>query len=867
MWILTGIVFLRATKFDIRRFVKQNYIGLILSLALTIIVFVGLPPQLRLHSDETTPLAVSQSMLREQRIDMVRSAVIENNEWTALNRALPHRALLFPFLVHLIHYIKGYSVDNVFIINFLAFFFFLLFFYQILNNHIGSILSASSALLICCQPILLHSATSGISDLLFITLLMIVYFLTRAYLSDSSKATHSFLWANLLLLCYTRYEAVLILLSMLPLMLLFKRIKLLDAIENPIVVSTPILLAPLFFQRLITNNDFKHYVLDPGGSVFSIKNFLDHNLLFVKNVFSISSRMPYANPINVLGLLSLSVLIIRWVGLRKDQRLSEHLNILSMTIIVNVCLLWTTITSYTQGEFTRFEAGRFYLPFLILWTAAIAILCRICIKKKSAEYVILLVSMIAFFLYFSIAIKANYTKNYFRTNYYKIVTNYIKHNRINHFLLVSRYPYEFTIHNWASINVDQANRMYENLKSDFEKKIYEKIIIVEERDKRGSIIGGAVRQEYSKKEIFKTPYVRNTNLHIFEVDRDLIKNQSLQIRPIATVSHKEIKSSKSILISPDGKKAFVANLSKHNVVIIDTEKRKVLKSIALDGRACEMATTKDGKLLFVSLAALEDELKTYPQYLNENYPGWEKYNTPAVILVVDPFKERDEVIKRIPVEVKPKVIALSPDNNYMAVSNFISGTLSVIRMNDLEVIASVDVGTFARGVCFSPDGKEIYVAKMSSGGIRGQNNISVVNLESLQVTQTITQVGNPRHLTAAKNSDYIYVSSFEKRGSVKKVSTKTKQIVGSAQVGMSPKTIALTSDDRYLLCGNYRSDDISVIDADLMKEVRRFSTGKHPAGLSIAPHDKELWVVCDVDRKVYVYNLLDILNGINKETK
>ena len=58
-------------------------------------------------------------------------------------------------------------------------------------------------------------------------------------------------------------------------------------------------------------------------------------------------------------------------------------------------------------------------------------------------------------------------------------------------------------------------------------------------------------------------------------------------------------------------------------------------------------------------------------------------------------------------------------------------------------------------------------------------------------------------------------------------------ITGVTQVGMVPKFIAVTPDNRYILVTNWCSFDLSVIDRVTFKEIRRIPLGTDPRGIAV----------------------------------
>jgi len=68
---------------------------------------------------------------------------------------------------------------------------------------------------------------------------------------------------------------------------------------------------------------------------------------------------------------------------------------------------------------------------------------------------------------------------------------------------------------------------------------------------------------------------------------------------------------------------------------------------------------------------------------------------------------------------------------------------------------------------------------------------------------------------------------------VYRVDLKTLAITGATQVGMVPKYIAVTPDNRYVLVTNWCSFDLSVIDRATFKEIRRIPLATDPRGIAV----------------------------------
>jgi YVTN family beta-propeller protein len=68
---------------------------------------------------------------------------------------------------------------------------------------------------------------------------------------------------------------------------------------------------------------------------------------------------------------------------------------------------------------------------------------------------------------------------------------------------------------------------------------------------------------------------------------------------------------------------------------------------------------------------------------------------------------------------------------------------------------------------------------------------------------------------------------------VYRVSLKTLTIDKVGQVGMVPKYVAVTPDDKYVLVTNWCSYDLSILDYDTLHEVQRIHLGAYPRGIAV----------------------------------
>lgn len=96
----------------------------------------------------------------------------------------------------------------------------------------------------------------------------------------------------------------------------------------------------------------------------------------------------------------------------------------------------------------------------------------------------------------------------------------------------------------------------------------------------------------------------------------------------------------------------------------------------------------------------------------------------------------------------------------------------------------------------------------------------------------------------------VYDSSF-----VYKINTSTLQIDAIVKVGAVPKFLAATPDNKYVLVTNWSSSDLSVIDTEKAREVKRIRLGTYPRGIEVDSSGNKAYVAIMGSSKIAVIDL------------
>ncbi len=135
---------------------------------------------------------------------------------------------------------------------------------------------------------------------------------------------------------------------------------------------------------------------------------------------------------------------------------------------------------------------------------------------------------------------------------------------------------------------------------------------------------------------------------------------------------------------------------------------------------------------------------------------------------------------------------------------------------------------------FTPDSRYVYVSNYSMYGVgmgpEGNDDCTPASAEA-----------------AGDTNSYVY-----------RIDTRTLRIDQVIEVGLVPKFLAVTPNDKYLLVSNWCSYNLSVVDIATGKQVAVLPMGPYPRGIAISPDSATAYVAImgsDIIQKVDLDNL------------
>lgn len=341
---------------------------------------------------------------------------------------------------------------------------------------------------------------------------------------------------------------------------------------------------------------------------------------------------------------------------------------------------------------------------------------------------------------------------------------------------------------------------------------------------------------------------------------------------------RDIRSPKSVNVHPDGSKYYVNSLEGARTVVYEVGTNKKLKVInhKFNNANATLWSKPSGLFEFTHYTTSLNTFYGKPVESTFSHEGrylWVPYyrrsydinaQDPSAVAVID--TEVDSIIRLMETGPLPKMIAVSPDNRYVAITHWGDNTVGLIDISgespsewhyvscvevgkkltldfDLETPVNRDVnsGLCLRGTAFTPDSQYLLVGCMG-----GRGGVAVIDVASFTYLGTVYGMkSNLRHLVI--RNDYLYLS-INKSGYVQRASLdgfldavssmKSRKARytewENCKVGAGARTIDITPDGRYIVAACNLGSCLDVIDALTMKKVVTIHTDPYPVGLVIS---------------------------------
>jgi hypothetical protein len=443
-------------KADILDWINENKAGIVVALIVTVVSALAIHPALRVLSDETNLLGTSKNLFFSKTATFTTTGkYYYDNFWDA-GVVIDRRPSLFPFLVSLIHVLRGYSYSNVFLLNLLVLPFFVLVAYRLAKSLGGEVFGTVSALLVVAHPIALISARSGGFDFFaaFFSLLIIKTFLD--HIRKPSAETLAVLWMNLCMFAEIRYETGLFLPPVVVLLFVFGLVK--ASYLRPyrlLYALTPAFLLPRIWQAILRGNVPEQ---DPGAVTFSASNFFENTRDYFKPILHpFDFHPPHASLVIGLGVVG-AILWLHWMNRRVVARDLQSPSFKFATLVLCwMALQLIIVFTYVWGRSQHPAASRLVIAIDTFFSFPAAWILTVSLKRFRS-FVPMLVAAGLFAIYLPVASEYRILNELTLTREAATTWRFFESLHEHRILIVTDRPGLYTVMNYGAVDFESAKQ-------------------------------------------------------------------------------------------------------------------------------------------------------------------------------------------------------------------------------------------------------------------------------------------------------------------------------------------------------------------------------------------------------------------------
>ncbi|GAB4273745.1 MAG: hypothetical protein Kow0029_13580 [Candidatus Rifleibacteriota bacterium] len=465
---------------------RENGKAVVLAVILVILGFIASPPDFRILADETNLLGVSQYMHETMRCVLPLEALYYYHGMkTILSEKIEMRPPAYPFVLSLVHNVIGYRPANAFILNGVLAWLILILLFLMIDSREKGLWGYIAMIALASFPVFVQYFTSAGFETFNLAMIMLTFFLLDRYLEHKSVWLSVAVIASLILVSHSRYESVLTLISVVPVLLYFLPDDATADWREKIVFAFPIFLLPALWLRTLTW-EAARFQVDQIEKAFGLSNVWPNLKGFV--LFFLSGKsQKFAGP--VLTLLAMVGLILLIEKLWNMKLLREYR---WMSISMISCAVFHALARlfYSSGNLMSPYTSRLAIVFLPgIVALAITGMRRIERNSKYANIApaVLILACCLLITSWPVASANEGVRELIVFREFKWARSILeKHDVGEDSIIVSDRPNMYIPLNYSAITFDRAAMMAEQLEKMLKIKSYSRIIAVQHINYRKS---------------------------------------------------------------------------------------------------------------------------------------------------------------------------------------------------------------------------------------------------------------------------------------------------------------------------------------------------------------------------------------------
>jgi PQQ-dependent catabolism-associated beta-propeller protein len=196
------------------------------------------------------------------------------------------------------------------------------------------------------------------------------------------------------------------------------------------------------------------------------------------------------------------------------------------------------------------------------------------------------------------------------------------------------------------------------------------------------------------------------------------------------------------------------------------------------------------------------------------------------------------------------------------VSNEKDDTISVIDLDTMEVTETLNVGERPRGIIFSKDYTKLYICASDS------DTVQVMDVKTHQIISELPSGEDPEQFALHPNDRHLYISN-EDDALVTIVDTETSDVLAQIDVGVEPEGMAVSPNGKIAVNTSETTNMVHWIDTTTYELIDNTLVDQRPRHVEFSKDSKVLWASSEIGGTVSVIDTekRQIVEKINFEIK
>lgn len=267
-------IFLRTLSFKPQAWLKEHWRGLLTCALVAGVVLSAVPPAMRVLSDEANLAGVSKNLYYHHTANFAVAGKWYYENYQDTQVIADRRPALFPFLVHILHVVNGYGVENAFRFNAILFVAFLWCTYRLTKRLGGEVFALSAVVLVSASPNTLVAVRSAGFDFMATFFVLLILKSFEEFLRERTPTRFALYVLNLCMFAHVRYEGWALTLVGLAVPLALRLVKRRElAGYGWLYAAMPLFLLPRYWQALAKAKDAEQPL---SASLFTVKDFIQN---------------------------------------------------------------------------------------------------------------------------------------------------------------------------------------------------------------------------------------------------------------------------------------------------------------------------------------------------------------------------------------------------------------------------------------------------------------------------------------------------------------------------------------------------------------------------------------------------------------